>query len=336
MSLAANGTGIQLQGTASIVDSDASCGIFSNSAMSLGGNASITAGSVGAAGTVSVGGSSTIGPPPNGYTQGDGALPNPYASVTTPAPGTPGTCINDTVIKDAGTSTPPLSPGTYCTTNSGKNGALDVKNSTVTLNAGTYIINGAMNVTNASNVTFGAGTYTFYGTLSINGSNVTLGAGNYIFVGPAQLLVDSQSSVTGTGVTLAFTDPSNATYPKVTGTPTAMNFQSGANVVLEAPASGNLIIGNSNIPLDTAFNLQANAGTTSCTSSNCIGGLIYVPTGDFTFQGGPLLQGGCTQMIAYRVTLSGNATFQNGGCASSGGTSPTAGNGQTVVISLVK
>jgi hypothetical protein len=170
-----------------------------------------------------------------------------------------------------------------------------------------------------------------------------LGAGTYIFVGPAQLLVDSQSNLTGNGVTLAFTDPSNATYPKVTGTATAMNFQSGANVLLEAPTSGAnqgmLIIGNSNIPADTAFNLQANATTTSCTTTNCIGGIIYVPTGDLTFQGGPILSGGCTQMIAYRVIMSGNASFQNATCSSGGGSSPTAagpGPPQPVVITLVK
>src|SRR6266566_3551392 len=104
LSLASAGTGIALQGNPSITDPTHTCGIFSNStdspSISLGGSASITAGSVGAAGPIQVTGSANIGPPPNGYTQNDNAIINPYASVTTPAPGTAGTCINDTVMKD--------------------------------------------------------------------------------------------------------------------------------------------------------------------------------------------------------------------------------------------
>ena len=42
-SLAPSGTGIQLQGTASIIDNDATCGVFSGSSISLSGNGSITA-----------------------------------------------------------------------------------------------------------------------------------------------------------------------------------------------------------------------------------------------------------------------------------------------------
>jgi Flp pilus assembly protein TadG len=308
LSLAPTGTGIG--GTSSISDSDGTCGIFSNStsslSISLSGNASITAGSVGAAGTVSVGGN--IGPPPNGYTQGDNPVINPYAGVTTPAPGT--ACTNtDTVIKNTIVT---LNPGTYCTSNPNINGAIDVQNSNVTLSAGTYTLNGSFN---------------------IKGSIVTLGAGTYIFVGPAQLFVgpaqpsvdcNPQSTLTGKGVTLVFTDPSNATYPNgqacgnSPNSPVAMDIISGANIDLEAPTSGAtqgmLIIANSNIPTDTVFNLWANGAL-----STGISGVIYVPTGDFAWGGGPIQRGGCTQMIAYKLTLQGNATFSNANCNLSGG-----------------
>jgi Flp pilus assembly protein TadG len=321
MSLASSGSGIQLQGSASIQNSDATCGIFSNSSISLGGTGSITGGAVGAAGTVSVGGSSSIGPPPSGYTQGDGATPDPYAGITVPSPSA--TCTNAPGTPAGmyhGTGNSPLNvtvpAGNYCSN-------IDIQNANVTLNPGT-----------------------FDGNISVNtGSSLTLNPGTYIFNGPVQLSVTSGSSLTGTGVTLVFTDPSGAAYPHGQGagnTPTAMDISSGANVLLEAPTSGAeqgmLIIGNSNIPTTTAFNLQANGSATSCSTNNCIGGIIYLPTANFTWQGGPILSGGCTQMIAYTLTLQGSATFTNGSCPSNGGGSPRAGGppGQTVVISLVK
>jgi Flp pilus assembly protein TadG len=340
LSLATAGTGIALQGNPSITDPTHTCGIFSNStaspSISLGGSASITAGAVGSAGQIQVTGSASIGPPPNAYTQNDNVLINPYTGVTTSAPSTAtGSCTNT----DFTTAGGPLPPGTYCTSKPNKP-AISITGGTVTLTAGTYIINGDFNIANGSTVTSGAGTYTFTfnGQFNINGSvgnattvtlgagnytfnnlfsisgaTVTLGAGTYIFVGPAgQFTVTSNSTLTGIGVTLMFTDPTGLAYSNITGSPTAMNVQSGATINLQPPTSGAnagmLIIGNSNIPLDTAFNLQANAAGTG------IEGVIYLPTADFTWGGGPIIAGGCTQMIAYRVIMSGNAAFDNSNC----------------------
>ena len=319
LSIAPTGSGIKLQGTPSITAPG--CGVFSNSngscsggggpstpSIDLGGNGSITAGSVGAAGCVSVGGSSNIGPPPTAYTGATPACPtcadnpviNPYSGITPPSPGT---CLanNAGVVRGNGNNpnkpvvTATLSPGTYCT--------------------------GGISVTNHA--------------------NVTLNPGVYILNGPVQLVVDSQSSLTGTGVTLVFTDPGGAAYPHgqcCGNDPVAMNISSGADINLTAPTTsgpteGMLIIGNSNIPTDTRFNLQANGTGSSCTSTNCIGGVIYVPTADFTWGGGPILAGGCTQMIAYRVIMGGNAQFNNSNCnlAGGGGGAKPIGNVVTLV-----
>jgi Flp pilus assembly protein TadG len=381
LSLATSGTGISLGGTTSISDPDGTCGVFSNStgstSIKLIGTASITAGSVGAAGSVSVGGSANIGPPPDGYTQNDNQLINPYTGVTTSAPSTAtgsGCTYTDTVINSGGTV--PLPTGTYCTSKSNKpaidvlagstatlspgtyivNGAFDVKGATVTCptcsttNTSTFTLNSDFNISLGSTVTLGAGTYTFNGNVTITGpnsgsnTNVTLGAGTYIFVGPGQFSVDAHSTLTGKGVTLEFTDPGGVAYPSGAN-PTAMSISSGADILLEAPTSGAtlgvpgmMIIGNNNIPLDTKFNLQAN-GTGSCTNastSNCIGGVIYLPTADFTWQGGPVLTGGCTQMIAYRLIMNGNAVFNNSNCQLGGGggggaSRPPIGNRVTLV-----
>src|SRR5262249_5646238 len=146
-----------------------------------------------------------IGPPPNGYTQGDNSVINPYAAVTTLTPSTAtGSCTsqNTNVSINGGTVT--LAPGNYCHT--GNQPAIDIKGgATVTLSpAGTYNIigdfsvkastvrsttgtytftlNGVFNITNSSTVTLGAGTYTFNGNFNIaTGSTVTLGAGTYTF-----------------------------------------------------------------------------------------------------------------------------------------------------------
>ena len=141
-----------------------------------------------------------------------------------------------------------------------------------------------------------------------------------------------------------FTDPSGAAYPNGQGTgniPTALDISSQANVNLTAPTSGAnqglLIIGNTNIPTGTAFNLQAGGTATSCTATNCVGGLIYVPTGAFSWQGGPILSGGCTQMVAYTITLQGNAQFNNSACnvsSTGGGGGPLKPIGN--IVTLVK
>src|SRR5262249_42078461 len=124
-------------------------------------------------------------------------------------------------------------------------------------------------------------------------------------------------------------------YPNITGTPTAMNAQSGATINLQAPTSGGpplqgmLIIGNNNIPLDTAFNLQANAA-----GRRIIRG-IYLPTAHFYMGGGGIIAGGCTQMITYRIIMSGNATFDNTNCNLSGGGGGGGGGGAKIIGNIV-
>jgi hypothetical protein len=169
---------------------------------------------------------------------------------------------------------------------------------------------------------------TFDGNISVaTNSSLTLNPGTYVFNG-GNLTVDSQSSLTGVGVTLVFTDPNGTAYPKVQSQPTAMQVSSGATVDLQAPAANAtlgipnmLIIGASNVPTSTAFQLWANSGT-----STGISGVIDVPTGNFTWGGGPILTGGCTQFIAYTLSLQGNATFDNNACNFGGGSGGSAGS----------
>jgi hypothetical protein len=84
-----------------------------------------------------------------------------------------------------------------------------------------------------------------------------------------------------------------------------------ANATLGIP--GMLILGDTNMPTSTNFTLWANG-----VGSTGISGVIYLPDGNFTWGGGPILAGGCTQMIAYQLTLQGNAVFSNSDCDLSG------------------
>ena len=123
--------------------------------------------------------------------------------------------------------------------------------------------------------------------------------------------------LTGIGVTLVFTDPSGAAYPRVLAAYGHGRRLSNATVHLEAPTlwcdQGMLIIGDSNIPTDTAFNLQANA------VGQGFRGVIYVPTADFTWGGGPNYRGRMYADDCIQSPMQGNATFNNSNCDLSGG-----------------
>ena len=77
---------------------------------------------------------------------------------------------------------------------------------------------------------------------------------------------------------------------------------------------GMLIIGDSTMPNSTKFTIWANGA-----GNPGIGGVIYLPNGNFNWGGGAIIAGGCTQMIAYSITLKGNAIFNNSNCDLSGG-----------------
>jgi Flp pilus assembly protein TadG len=264
------GAGITVQGTSTITAPN--CGVFSNSSASnaifMGGSSSsIIAGSIGAVGGVTISGSPTTNPTP---TTGDGGMTDPYAHVYTGANfPIPGSCL-----------TPPVTKGT---------GNTNLVVPASSFPPGTYCTN-----------------------IDIKNADVTLGPGTYIFKN-ANLIVDTGSSLTGTGVTLAFTDPGGSSYPPP-NKDMALNVSSTATFNLTAPAPdatlgipGMLIIGDTNMPTTTEFDLWAHSGSS-------MSGVVYVPNGNFGWGGAPILAGGCTQMIAFTLNLQGNATFDNAGC----------------------
>jgi hypothetical protein len=154
-------------------------------------------------------------------------------------------------------------------------------------------------------------------TIDIKKADVTLGQGTYIFKN-TNLIVDAGGSLTGAGVTLAFTDPAGSPYPSP-NKDMALNVSATATFNLTAPAAdatlgipGMLIIGDTNMPTSTEFDLWASSGSS-------MSGVVYVPNGNFGWGGAPILTGGCTQMIAFTINLQGNATFDNTACNFTGG-----------------
>lgn len=274
LSLAPTGTGISLGGTDSIIATD--CGVFSNSTSSDSLSLNGTP-NINAASIGTAGGVSAKG----SYTLtpaptvGDGQQTDPYA----------------------GNSLPPCAGsncGTPCTAASSKNPvSIKGKGTVTTLQPGRYC--GGISVDVHSTAILSPGTY---------------------FIDSGTLSVASGAALTGAGVTIVYTSSqSPAAYPS-----TMLDITSKADISLTAPAAnanagvpGMLMIGDNNMPITTQFNLQANS--VSSVSNPGISGVIYMPKGNFTWYGGPILNGtGCTQFIAYTISLQGNSQIQDTGC----------------------
>jgi Flp pilus assembly protein TadG len=165
LALSSTGTALTMSGNAGITATPP-CSIDINSNLSVGGNASLTAGAINVSGTATVtsNGQETPAPTTNATRQAD-----PFANLQLP---TPGTCL--AAINATGNANIIINPGTYC-------GGISVSaNAEVTVNQGVYILmGGGLSVSgngeitsNGVGVSFyntGNTTYT-YGTIAISGN----------------------------------------------------------------------------------------------------------------------------------------------------------------------
>jgi hypothetical protein len=139
---------------------------------------------------------------------------------------------------------------------------------------------------------------TFYCGLDFNDKDpVTLSPGTY-FIGEHGLQVNGQAVLTGTDVTLVFTQ-SNGSYGQAT-------INGGATVNLTAPTTGPTagiaIFGDRNMPsnIDYAFNGGA---------TQSFAGAIYLPQAHIHFDGGDSASSPCFQLIGRTLTFNGNSKF---------------------------
>jgi Flp pilus assembly protein TadG len=148
-------------------------------------------------------------------------------------------------------------------------------------------------VTSGNNVTFSPGKYC--GSIQLSGSQsatfqpgVYYVDGNFKFTGSA--------SATGTGVTFYITSPNS------------VDFGGNRNVTFTAPTSGTY----SGIAFfgDRAGS-ASNSNIFNGGSSSSITGAIYFPSESVTFSGGSASGTNCTQIVADKVTVTGNSYLRS-------------------------
>lgn len=142
----------------------------------------------------------------------------------------------------------------------------------------------------------GAEAIRFCGGLDIKGT-IVLKPGLYIIDGGV-LSVTAGAKLSGDGVTFYFT---NSAAAKLLG---------NADIDLSAPTSG---------PFAGIlfFGSRRNAGVVHQVTGNSewtLNGSLYAPTGSIEFTGNTTVSAGCTQIVADRITFTGNSTMST--CAS--------------------
>jgi len=157
--------------------------------------------------------------------------------------------------------------------------------------------------------------YVFRNGLSLTGSaSLTLGPGIYIVEGGV-FTMSGSTMLNGTGVTIVLT--SSAT----------MSINGGATVNLVAPTSGP----TAGIAIYQDRNAPT-SGTDSITggASQNITGAIYFPSQAVNYSGGGSVGGAsCTQIVAYKITFTGNSNF-NSNCNGVGVATIGTSSGQLV------
>jgi hypothetical protein len=147
---------------------------------------------------------------------------------------------------------------------------------------------------------------TYCNGFSVNSqASITMQPGVYIING-GSFSVNGQASISGAGVTIVLTG-SAGNYATAT-------INGGAGVTLSAPTSG---------PTSGIVFLQDRNDTSGSTSkinggsNTSITGALYFPSQTLKFSGGSSSASTCTQLIAFQISYSGGAYFNNN-CAGDG------------------
>jgi Flp pilus assembly protein TadG len=152
------------------------------------------------------------------------------------------------------------------------------------------------------------GVYCFRG-MDFKGT-VTLPPGIYIVDG-GSLSFGSQANVTGTGVTFVLTSRTAVSDPSSIA---VLSMNGGAQINLTAPTSGTyagvLMYQDRRAPMGSS---QVNGN-----SSSSFQGAFYFPAQQLTFNGTTGMQTQCLQLVARRISFSGNSHIQNS-CPANGG-----------------
>jgi hypothetical protein len=251
---------LEFSGTA---NADIGCGVVSNSrsdsAILVSGNAQLTASPAQAFGDIFVNGNATLTsdqpPQPHAARVNDPYGPHGRDLQVPDTTGLP--C--DPLPSFKGSTVATLNPGHYCED-------IKLNKDTVTLNAGTYILDGA------------------------------------------DFVVLAGSTVTGTGVTIILT----ADNPDDVG---VIQISSGSTVDLEAPSDGEfagvLIFEDPNATSSLDGGAGGLAHDIQGGATTLIKGGIYTPNRELAYTGGAGVAGQCVQLVARKVTITGNTVVDN-------------------------
>ncbi len=157
----------------------------------------------------------------------------------------------------------------------------------------------------------------YCGGISFQKGTATLSPGTYIIDG-GDFDAGAQSSIVGAGVTIILTGSGNS-YAGV-------NINAGAGIDLSAPKSGTttngvLFFQDPNSPTYKGSQIVSNKINGNADLK--LGGAMYFPSQAIEFTGGSNAQTSCLQMVAQRITFTGNSAITNT-CPASAGTASMA------------
>lgn len=140
----------------------------------------------------------------------------------------------------------------------------------------------------------------FCGGLSIsNGATVTMAPGVYS-IKQGSFSVSGGATVTGTGVTIVLT--------KNTSTYATVSISNGTNITLSAPTTGATagILFFADRAAPTSLTSTFSGG-----SNTRFTGALYFPKHRMVYSNGTTTSSTCTQLVAFRVSFTGGAAFNN-------------------------
>lgn len=133
--------------------------------------------------------------------------------------------------------------------------------------------------------------------ISVNaGAILTLNPGVY-YLDRGSMTVNGGATITGNGVTLVFTSSTGDNWATAT-----INGNATVNLTapIAGPTAGIVVFGDRGIPAGTSYKFNGS-------STQYLGGAVYVPTGAVSYSGGAGTSTACTQIIGGTVDFTGNA-----------------------------
>jgi hypothetical protein len=134
------------------------------------------------------------------------------------------------------------------------------------------------------------------------GARLKLNPGTYI-LDRGNFAVNTNGTVSGTGITIILTSSTHSNYGTV-------DLRAGSMVAIDAPSRGS-IVGIPGIAIWVDQHAPTSNNIFDGKDAQGINGIIYLPSQQVQFSGGAPANPSCSQLIALRMTFTGNAYFRH-------------------------